>query len=144
MPASSAQYVKFSDKLTDSLNDISKMIAEHKDMIDTIQEVALELTTTFGSLHGLTVKYATKANQILDVLLPILKNIPLVPDKLEKLLIELEEWTQKIIDNQAVTSKTITDVTAGLKSGDVSKLKAHGGDLKRVTKAISGIVPKGK
>jgi hypothetical protein len=142
MPAKAQRYVKFSDKLTDSLDDISKMISEHKDMIDTIQEVALELTTTFGNLHALTVKYATKANQILDILLPIIKNIPLIPDKLENLLIELEEWTQKIIDNQKTTNKTLTDVTSGLRSGDVSKLQGHSGDLKRVTRTISSILPK--
>ena len=69
MPAKAQSYVKFSDTLTDSLEDITKMITEHKEMIDTIQDVALELTTTFGNLHGLTVKYATKANQILDILI---------------------------------------------------------------------------
>ena len=114
MPAKTQRYVKFSDTLTDSLDDITKMISEHKEMIDTIQDVALELTSTFGNLHGLTVKYATKANQILDILLPIIKKFPIIPDKLENLLIELEEWTQKIIDNQKTTTKTITDVTTGL------------------------------
>ncbi|MBN2044159.1 MAG: hypothetical protein JW757_03985 [Anaerolineales bacterium] len=142
MPAKAHSYVKFSDKLTDSLDDISRMISEHKEMIDTIQEVALELTSTFGNLHLLTVKYATKANQILDILLPIIKNIPLIPDKLENLLVELEEWTQKIIDNQKSTTKTITDVTTGLRSGDVSKLQSHTGDLKKVTRTISSILPK--
>ena len=142
MPAKAQRYVKFSDKLTDSMDDISKMISDHKDMIDTIQDVALELTSTFGNLHTLTVKYATKANQILDILLPIIKKLPLIPDKLENLLIELEEWTQKIIDNQKTTTKTISDVTTGLRSGDVSKLQGHTGDLKKVTRTISSILPK--
>ena len=34
-------FVKFSDKLTGSINDITKIIEQHKDMIDAIQEVAL-------------------------------------------------------------------------------------------------------
>ena len=139
--AKSQSYVKFSDKLTDSLEDISKMIAEHKEMIDTIQEVALELTGTFGSLHSLTVKYAAKANQILDILLPILQGIPIIPKKATNLLVELEEWTQKIIDNEKTTSKTIIEVTSGLRSGDVSRLKGHTGDLKKVTNTISSILP---
>ena len=58
---SSKSYVRFSDTLTDSLTDISKMINEHKDMIDSIQDVALELTTVIGTLHTVTVKYAGKA-----------------------------------------------------------------------------------
>ena len=78
---SSAGHVKFSDKLTDSLDDISGMIREHQSMIDSVQEIALELTEAIGSLHTLTVKYAGKANQILDLLLPILKNMPHMPKK---------------------------------------------------------------
>lgn len=135
-------YVKFSDKLTDSLNDISRMIQEHKDMIDAIQEVALELTNSIGSLHTLTVKYAGIANSILDVLLPIVKNLPIIPKNVIDMLVNLESMTQKIIDNQASTAKTITDVQGGLRSGDVSKIKGHAGDLKAVTKAITGILPK--
>ena len=56
--AKPVSYVKFSDKLTGSLNDITRMINEHKGMIDSIQEVALELTSSIGTLHALTVKYA--------------------------------------------------------------------------------------
>ncbi len=135
-------YVKFSDKLTDSLNDIGRMIQDHKDMIDAIQEVALELTGSMSTLHTLTVKYAGKANQILDVLLPILKSIPVVPKNVTSLLTELEKYTQNIIDNAAKTSRTITDVHGGLQTGDVSKLKVHAGELKNVTSALTSILPK--
>jgi len=141
-PVKKESYVKFSDKLTDSLEDISKMISEHKEMIDAIQETALELTTAIGTLNKITVKYAGIANDILDVLLPIIEKIPLIPDKLEALLIQLEKWTQKIIDNNEKTTKTITDVHSGLKSGDVSKIKAHSSDLRKVTRSLTAILPK--
>ncbi|HAX70664.1 MAG TPA: hypothetical protein PK152_19160 [Anaerolineales bacterium] len=135
-------YVKFSDKLTTSINDIAKIIEQHKEMIDSIQEVALELTSSIGSLHVLTVKYARTANQILDVLLPILKNLPVVPKNVMQLLVNLESITQKIIDNETNTSKTITEVQSGLKTGDVNKLKAHAGQMQSLTRTISSIIPK--
>ena len=135
-------YVKFSDKLTASITDIAKIIEQHKEMIDSIQEVAIELTSSIGSLHALTVKYARTANQILDVLLPILKNLPIIPTNVMQLLVNLESLTQKIIDNEKVTAKTIIDVNSGLKTGDANKLKAHAGQLKEVTKTISAIIPK--
>ena len=75
----------------------------------------MSLTSSIGSLHTLTVKYARTANQILDVLLPILKNLPLIPKNVMQLLVNLESITQKIIDNEAATSRTITDVRSGLK-----------------------------
>ena len=135
-------YVKFSDKLTGSINDIVKIIEQHKEMIDSIQEIALELTTSIGTLHTLTVKYARTANQILDVLLPILKNLPLIPKNVMQMLINLEVTTQKIIDNEAATSRTITDVSAGLRTGDVNRIQGHAGQLQLVTKTLTDMLPK--
>lgn len=135
-------YVKFSDKLSASIDDIQKIIESHKQMIDSIQEVALELTSSIGTLHTLTVKYARTANQILDTLLPIIKSVPLIPKNVTQMLSNLEAITQKIIDNEASTSKTITDVRGGLQTGDVNKLKAHAGQLQSVTKTITSIIPK--
>jgi hypothetical protein len=135
-------YVRFSDKLTASVTDIARIIEQHKEMIDSIQEVAIELTSSIGSLHTLTVKYAHTANQILDVLLPILKNLPLIPRNVMQMLVNLESLTQKIIDNETSTTRTIADVQSGLKTGDANKLKAHAGQLQAVTKTITSIIPK--
>ena len=142
MPTPKTSYVKFSDKLTDSLDDITQMIKEHKNMIDTIQEVALELTSAIGTLNTLTVKYAGRANEILDVLLPFITKVPIIPDKIETLLVQMEEWTQKIIDNDRKISKTISDVAIGLRTGNVSKIKDQTADLKKVTKTLTSILPK--
>ncbi|MBK9208005.1 MAG: hypothetical protein IPL71_06770 [Anaerolineales bacterium] len=79
MPAKATSFVKFSDKLTGSINDITKIIEQNKEMIDSIQEIAIELTSSIGSLHTLTVKYARTANQILDVLLPFSEICPSSP-----------------------------------------------------------------
>ena len=142
VPAKPASFVKFSDKLTGSINDITKIIEQNKEMIDSIQEIAIELTSSIGSLHTLTVGYARTANQILDVLLPILKNLPLIPKNVMDLLVNLESITQKIIDNETATSKTITDVRSGLNTGDVNMIRGHADQLKAVTKTITGMLPK--
>lgn len=136
------KYTRFSDKLSDSLEDITKMIEDNKEMIDSVQEVALGLTGAMGTLHALTVKYAGIANAILDNLLPIIKNLPIVPKKVTALLVDLEKITQKIIDDKDKTSKTIKDVDTGLKTGDVNKIKGHAGELEAVTKKLTAILPK--
>ena len=118
------------------------MINENKEMINSVQEVALGLTDAMGTLHTLTVKYAGIANAILDTLLPIVKNLPIIPKKVTALLVNLEAITQKIIDDSQKTSKTITDVNSGLKTGDVSKLKGHAAELKSVTNKLTAILPK--
>ncbi len=134
--------IKFSDKLTDSLHDITGMIEEHKSMIDSIQDIALELTNSIGTLHTLTVKYADIANSILDALLPLAKGLPIIPKNILDMLINLESITQKIIDSNAATAKTISDVQTGLKTGDVNKIKGHAADLQNVTRQLTAILPK--
>ncbi len=141
-PAKPESFVKFSDKLTDSIQDITKIIDQNKEMIDSIQEIALELTSSIGSLHTLTIKYARTANQILDVLLPILKNLPIIPKDVMQLLVDLESMTQKIIDSEAATTRTITEVRSGLKTGDVNKLSGYADELKAVTKTLTDVLPK--
>ena len=140
--AKSVSYVKFSDNLTMSLHDISRMIEEHKTMIDSIQEAALELTTSIGTLHTLTVKYAGIANNILDALLPIVNSLPIIPQGVKALLTNREASTQKVIDTNASTSRTITDVQSGLRTGDVNKIKGHAGQLQALTRSLTSILPK--
>ena len=54
----------------------------------------------------------------------------------------VQQVTQKIIDNEASTTKTITDVRSGLNTGDVNKIRGHADQLKNVTKTITGMLPK--
>lgn len=140
--SASGNYTRLSAQLTDSLGRISKMVEENAKMVDSVQEVALELTNSIGTLHSLVVQYAGTANSILDVLLPILRGLPVVPKNVMDLLTKLESITQKIIDNQAMTSKTIADVQTGLRTGDISKLQVHAGELKKLTQTLATILPK--
>ncbi|MDX9990408.1 MAG: hypothetical protein RBS68_00035 [Anaerolineales bacterium] len=139
--ATPASYVKFSDQLTGTLQDITKMINEQKETIDSIQEMGIQLTNTFGTLHTVTVKYAGVVNNILDMLLPFLKKIPLVPPQLLEMATKIERVTQQIIDNSDKTSKTIADIDTGLKTGDVSRLRGYSGELQKITQAFSTILP---
>lgn len=141
MVTPATRYIKFSDKLTGSLNEITRMIQVNKDMIDSVQEMALELTTVFGTLHTLTLKYARMANAILDVVVPIMAKIPLVSPNVIKIASDMEKLTQKIIDNSSGTEKVIQDVKVGLVNADVSKLKAHTGELQKVTKTLKAALP---
>lgn len=141
---SKGKYVRFSDQLSNSLSDIAGMVQQHQGMIDSIQDVAMELTTTIATLHAVTVKYATTANQFLDMVLPVIRNLPIIPAKARELLVNLEGWTQRIIDNNAKTAGAIADVKMGLQTGDVSKLRGHAAELQGVTKSLTALLPAGK
>ena len=137
-----AGFTPFSSRLTGSLDQFTKMIEDNAKMIDMIQEVALELTNAIGTLHALTVQYASIANNILDILLPILRGLPFIPKNVMDLLTTLEALTQQIIDTQANTTKTISDVQSGLSTGDVSKLQDHASNLQDLTRGLLSILPK--
>ncbi len=81
------------------MTDITRIIEQHKRMIDSTQEVALELTN-------------------------------------------LEGITQKIIDHEASTTRTIADAQSGLRTGDVNKIKGHAGQLQAVTRSLTAMLPR--
>jgi len=135
------QYVKFSDKLTESLDDITGMINKHKGMIDGIQAVGIRLTDAFDTLHTLTVKYAGTVNSALDILLPVLKKFPIVPAQFLDLATRMERMTQSIIDSREETTKAIRAVNLGLRKGDIQGLSENAADLERVTKNLTAILP---
>jgi len=140
-PAETGQYVKFSDKLTGSLEDITGMINRHKDMIDAIQELGIQLTGAFDTLHTVTVKYAGVVNRVLDILLPLIEKIPLFPERFVEMARSMERITQQIIDNSAVTTKTIRAVNDGLRNGDVERLRGHSMEMQNVNTRMTAIIP---
>ncbi len=143
-PASKAPrtYTRLSTRLTGSIGQISNLIEENAKLMDTVQEVAIELTHSIGTLHSLTVKYAGVANNILDVVSPVLGGFPLIPKGAKHAMTRLERITQRIIDGQASTTRTIADVKTGLTTGDVTKLRSHAGELQSLTRSLVAILPK--
>jgi len=140
-PAETGHYVKFSDKLTDSLEDITGMINRHKDMINAIQELGIQLTGAFDTLHTVTVKYAGVVNGVLDILLPLIEKIPLFPARFVDMARSMERITQQIIDNSANTTKTIRAVNEGLRNGDVERLRGHSMEMQNVKTRMTAIIP---
>ena len=139
---SSKSYTPISRRLTGSIDQISDVIKENAKLMDTVQEVGIELTNSISTLHSLTVKYAGVANSILDVVAPVLSRVPLIPKQASDMMTKLERVTQKIIDAQASTGRTIADVHNGLTTGNVTKLRSQAGELKKLTRTLVAILPR--
>jgi ABC-type transporter Mla subunit MlaD len=135
-------YTPLSKKLTGSIGQITDVIEDNAKLMDTVQEVAIQLTHAMGSLHTLTVKYAGTANSILDVLSPLMGSLPLIPKRAKDVLGNLEHITQRIVDTQASTGRTIADVQMGLTMADVTKLRGHADELQSLTKSLLAVLPK--
>jgi len=139
--AGSEPYVKFSDKLAESWEDVNRIIQENKATLDAIQETALELTKVAGALEAIATKYATMVNSVLDTAVPILKSIPLVGEGVLDVVTDIEKFAEGILDICTKADRVIQDVDAGLKTADASRLTVHVGELGNMTKAIRGIIP---
>ncbi len=134
-------YVRLSDQLTDSLEKLSETIAANREIIDTVQDIAIQLTEVFANLHALTIKYAGIVNKALDAMLPVVDKIPFISDKIIDLLKDMERLTQQIVDGKDSAEKIIRDVDAGLRQGDMKRLQAHSDDLKKMTAKLQAILP---
>jgi len=137
-------YVRFSDKLTASLEEVNLVIQENKATLDAIQDIALELARVAGVLEATASKYINMVNSVLETAVPILSNIPLVPEKTLKVVTELQDLAKDILQVSTTADKVIKDVEDGLLNADVTKLKAHTGDLQKMTKALQKVLPDSK
>jgi hypothetical protein len=135
-------YTRLSTRVTGSLNQVSHLIEENAKLMDTVQELAIELTHSVGAMHTLAVRYAGRANSILDVLSPILRGLPFVPKKAKDLIGNLEGISQRIVSGQAARTKAIADVQSALNTGDVAGLRGHVGEIKSLTRSLTAILPK--
>jgi hypothetical protein len=128
-------YVRFSEKLTASLEEVVDVID------DAIQDIALEVTRVAGFLQATAAKYARMVDSVLDTAVPILKGIPLVSDKVLDVIVELQELANNILDVCTTAEKVIPDVEQGLMKADVVRLQKHTGDLQKVTQALQKVLP---
>lgn len=134
-------HVRFSDRLTASLEEVSNIIEENKATLDAIQDIALEVTRTAGFLGAAAARYARMVDSVLDTAVPILSNIPLVNQRTLDLIIDLQELANNILEACTVADRVIPDLEEGLLNADVVKLQAHTGDLEKMTAALQRVLP---
>jgi len=143
MPATvqPVKYVHFSDKMTESLMNINKVIQENKSTLDSIQDMAVELTRAIRSLEAAVIKYIKMADDILENILPIMKSLPIVPDKITDFAEDALALAKKIAAACEMAEKVLPGVEAGLTTADMVKLKTSTGDVQKLTKSLQGLMP---
>jgi len=135
------KYVHFSEKMTESLMNINKVIQDNKSTLDSIQDMAVELTRSIRSLEAAAIKYVKMADHVLETLVPILKNLPLVGREVLEFASEAQAMAKKIVTACETAEKVLPGVEAGLTTGDMLKLKASTGDVQQLTRTLQGLLP---
>lgn len=143
MPATTqpAKYVHFSDKMTESLTNINKVIQDNKATLDSIQDMAVELTHAIRTLEAVAIKYIKMADEILESIVPIMKSLPIVPDKISDFAEDALALAKKITAACEMAEKVLPGVEAGLTTADMVKLKTSTGDVQNLTKSLQALVP---
>ncbi len=139
MPAQS--YVHFSDKMTESLMNINKVINDNKSALDSIQDMAVELTRAIRSLQAVAMKYVDLADDILGAIVPIMEGLPIVPDKVKGFAKDALALSKKINEACQLADKVLPGVETGLTTADMSKLQASTGQVASLTKSLQAILP---
>ncbi len=140
MPAQT--YVHFSDKMTESLMNINKVINENKSTLDSIQDMAVELTRAIRSLQAVVMKYVDMADDILGTVVPLMEGLPIVPEKVKVFAKEALALSKQIAAASQLAEKVLPGVEAGLTTADMSKLQASTGEVAKLTKALQAMTSK--
>jgi hypothetical protein len=139
--AQPAGYVHFSDRMTESLMNINKVIQDTKRTLDASQDMAVELTRAIRSLQAVAIKYVKTVDNVLETIVPIMKGLPIVPDEITKFAEDALALAKKIVTTSELADRVLPGVEAGLTTADMTKLQASTGEVQNLTKSLQGLVP---
>jgi hypothetical protein len=135
------QYVHFSDKLTGALNIINNVIEDNKGTLDSIQDMALELTRTVSVLRNVAIKYVQQVDQMLEVIAPIVNKMPIFPEKLKDFVNEALELSNKIIEASDIAQNVLPGVEKSLMTADIGSLQSSKAEVANLTRSLQSILP---
>ena len=136
-----AKYVHFSDKMTESLMNINKVVQENKKTLDSIQDMAVELTRAIRSLQAIAVKYIKIADKVLTTIIPVVKGLPIIGDDILEFATDAQALAKKIVTACELAERVLPGVEAGLTTADMSRLQASTGQVQQLTKSLQGLMP---
>lgn len=132
-------YVHFSDKMTGALKNIGNVIDENKGTLDSIQDMAIELTRTVQVLRVVVMKYVNTADKILETIVPIMDKLPVFPAGIKEFAKDLLDLSNKIGAASTLAEKVLPGVETSLMTADVSGLQASTRDVAGLTRALKEI-----
>jgi len=132
-------YVHFSDKMTSALMNINDVIEDNKGTLDSIQDMALQLTRTVIVLRTVVMKYVGMVDNILETAVPIMEKLPIFPENVKEFARDALALAKKISTASEMAEKVLPGVEASLMSADVTRLQTSSGDVANLTKALQEI-----
>jgi hypothetical protein len=132
----SQNFVRFSSKVQESLDEMSKTVGNYASTMDTVQEVSIDLTRMVVSLATTAGQYAESVRAILKTAAPLIAHLPLIDGKTKEFLTNLEATAEKLLDVVKNAQAVAQGAEQGLTSGDAAKLHALIPELKQLPQVI--------
>ncbi len=140
IPVQSGEYVHFSDKLTGALRNINDVIDDNKGTLDSIQDMALELTRTVSVLRNVAIKYVQQVDQVLEIIAPIVNKMPIFPAQLKDFVNNALDLSNKIIEASDIAKQVLPGVEKSLMTADISNLQSSKKDVANLTRSLQNII----
>lgn len=140
-PVTRDDRVHFSDKMTGALMNISRVIDDNKSTLDSIQDMAIELTRAIQSLRVVVMRYVGLADNLLETIVPVLDRLPVVPGRIKDLARDALELSNKITAASELAEKILPGVERSLMTADIGGLQTSTADVGQLTRALQDILP---
>ncbi len=102
--------------------------------------MAVELTRSVQVPEKASVKYIRLVDGVLEQVIPIMRNFPLVPKKLLALFVKIEATTTKFLAAYELAEKVLPGVEEGLTTANMTKVQASTGEVQRLTATLQSLV----
>jgi hypothetical protein len=127
--------------MTGALKNISNVIEDNRGTLDSIQDMAVQLTRTIISLRAVVMRYVETADNVLEKIVPIMENLPIIPDKVMDIAHDAQGWAKKISEASDLVEKVLPGVERSLTMADIGGLQASAGEVANLTRALQDMIP---
>jgi hypothetical protein len=103
-----------------------RLLRENKELIDSVQTVAIRVTDTIGELQSLMFRHSKQVEVILATAVPLLKQTPLA-NMID--LSQTENLNALIINSSQAGKKVVADVREALEKCDATHLRVYASQL---------------
>ena len=119
-------------------------IKQKKELIDTVQRTAIEMTELASDLQSLAFKHANQIAGFIQVVRPQLKKIPFASKLAEnEVIMKSEAMSSTIVETTLKAKGIIKDVETALTKSDPDSLKKYLNDLQELRLGVGQVLKTG-
>jgi hypothetical protein len=108
------------------LRVVRNKIRENEELVDTVQQTAIEATQLALHLQALAFKHADQVARIIQTVRPMMKSLPLVGKYADNpALVRAQDLSASIVDTTRTLNEIVGDIQSALIASDAGDLKKY-------------------